>query len=584
MIVQSLKRALQRRRRGAMAMIAVAALIPLTAMFAANANSGQMIEERRKTQDAADALASMHGAWTARSLNILSMNRVTSIQLLSVAAGSEALEGAMQEVEFTALLVATQLAGHAALHCWRAPWDTVTWTPVCAGWHALIGIPALKAVLGTSFVSSLVPGIEELQNFDPGDLTEEEQQALEDAGLDDLDNLGIPMDLLSGKPVGVWDIRQKYAPKHGIDVSHKALRALEGMNQAIISRFPTVMEEIGQEYIALHDVDDFHFNDPCNGPDLKGCSKTNSRDGMSLPLEEVPPLLSIDAGLSLDSAGERARYCAAFSYGSPGAGPLALMNTTFKARGFPSNKGPLEYGGSRTTKNLKKHLNKTTSIGKILHDFKEFYKRDNILSHMPRHYTTPGLDPFGQWANLIGTQKVNNNNSFTRRFNIKMASICTGVTLDAVMPEFLPDPSDLPDWVPFKYMINIDIQAPLPTLYKLKDVPTVQVPPFTQPDQMPEPFHILALTQAEKGRRLASTVLTDTVENHFGYGQVGVYNPDDASLYSQNWRFRLMPATRMDSARGIAGDLRTQARSSFRDLSRSLTGVSHSSWDRVHAH
>ena len=579
-----LKSVIHRRRRGAVALLGVVALIPLTAMFAANANSGQMIDERRQLQDAADALAMTHGAWTARSLNILSMNQINSIQLLSVAAGSEALEGAMQEIEFHALLVAVQLTAHGALHCWRGPQDTITWTPVCTGWHALIGIPALKAVLGTSFVGDLVPGVSDLLDFDPDDLTDEEKEAFEEAGLDDLDDLGIPTGLLSGKPTGVWDIRKKYAPKHGMQVSHKALAAIEGMNQAIISRFPQVMKEIGETYIAAHEVDDFHFNDPCNGPDLKGCRKTSTRDGMSLPLEKVPPLLSLKNGLDLSSAPDRARYCAAFSTGAPGLGPLALINTTFKARGFPANKGPLEHGGSRSTPNLKKYLNNKTSIGRILHDFKDFYKSSNILSHMPRHYTTPGLDKFKQWSNLIGTQRVNNNNSFTRRFSTKMATICSGVTLNEILPDFLPNPGDLPDLVPFKEMLTFDIQATLPTLYKLKDVPTLQAPPFVQPDQMPEAFHILALTQRKKGQRLASKVLTDTVKNHYGYGQVGVYNPDDASLYSQNWHYRLMPATRMDSATNVASDLRRQAPNSFSDLAQSLSGASHNTWARIHAH
>ncbi len=593
MILAKLRVAVQRRRKGAIAMISVAAMIPLTAMFAANANTGQMVEERRKMQDAADALAMTHGAWTARSMNMLAMNRITSMQLLSVAAGSEALEGAMQEVEFTALLVAAQLAAHGASHCWRVPLDEYWWTPVCAGWHALIGVPALKAVVGTSFVPGMASGIQDLIDFDPDDLSDEEREALEDSGVD-LDALRPPMDLLSGRPVGVWDIRQKYAPKHGIDVSHKALEAVIGMDEAIISQFPQVMAEIGEEYARLHEVDAFHFNDPCEDPSLSGCSQSATHNGMALPLEEVPNMLgmgsgfdtqsTVDFGAMTSGATERARYCGAFFLGTPGAGPFNLMNTTFRARGFPNNRGPLMHGGSRGTPVLKRHLNDTTSIGKILHDFKDFYRRDNILSHMPRHWTVPGLDPFGQWANLIGTQATSGPNSFTRRFDLKMASICSGVTMASLLPSGLPGIADLPDWVPFKWMIALDIQAPLPVLLKPKDVPTLQVPPWVQPDQMPDAFRILALTQAAKGKRLAAQVLTDNVQNHFGYGQVGVYNPDDASLYSQNWQYRMMPATRADDARDLAGNLSRQAPGAFGDLSQSLNGVGHGTWSRVNAH
>lgn len=591
MILTRLKETLSRRRKGAVAMIGVAAMIPLTAMFAANVNTGQMIEERRKTQDAADALAMTHGAWTARSLNMLSMNRITSMQLLSVAAGSEALEGTLQEVEFHAALVAAHITIHGAQHC---PFKFVLdapWTPICIGWHALVGIPALKALMGTSFSLSEVPGLDGLLDFDPDALSDEERENLEDQGIDP-NNLGAPMGLMNGMAQnGVWDIRRLYDPKHGAETAKKALKAVIGMDEQIIKNFPQVMAELGEEYIRLHDVDDFHFNDPCNGAGLDNCSKQATRNGMALPIEEVPSFslgnLDVTAGIDIggmtSGVSERARYCGGFYLGTPGAGPFNLMNTTFKARGFPNNRGPLSYGGSRSRPNLKVFINERTEIGRILYDFKRFYRRDNILSHLPR-YLAIGLDPFAQWANLKGPQNKVGSNSFTRRFDFKMASICSGVKIDDLLPNFLPNLNDLPDWVPFQYMIRLDVMAPLPPLYKLKDVPTVQVPPWVQPDQMPDPFRILALTQSEKNKRLADQVLTDDVQNHYGYGQVGVYNPDDASLYSQNWQYRMMPATRADDARDLGRDLSQQARASFRDLSRSLSGVSHGTWGRVNAH
>ncbi len=80
MILERVKDALGRRRRGAVAVLAVATMVPVTTMLAAHMNAGQMIEDRRQVQDAADALAEMHGAWTARSLNTLSMNNVTTTQ------------------------------------------------------------------------------------------------------------------------------------------------------------------------------------------------------------------------------------------------------------------------------------------------------------------------------------------------------------------------------------------------------------------------------------------------------------------------------------------------------------------------
>ncbi len=88
----SLRDLLNKRRRGAVAMMAVAGMIPAATILAANMNSGQMTNDRRVVQDGADALAMMHGDWTARALNIISMNQVGATQALTVAIGSEALD------------------------------------------------------------------------------------------------------------------------------------------------------------------------------------------------------------------------------------------------------------------------------------------------------------------------------------------------------------------------------------------------------------------------------------------------------------------------------------------------------------
>ncbi|MEM6389926.1 MAG: hypothetical protein AAF825_08825, partial [Pseudomonadota bacterium] len=95
-----------KRRRGALAMVALAGLVPVTAMLSANANSAQMVDDRRQAQDAADALASLHATWSARSMNIISMNNVTTAQLMSISVGAEALFLTTTEIN-TGVIAAT---------------------------------------------------------------------------------------------------------------------------------------------------------------------------------------------------------------------------------------------------------------------------------------------------------------------------------------------------------------------------------------------------------------------------------------------------------------------------------------------
>ncbi len=54
MILARIKSALARRRRGAVALVAVAAMVPVAGMLTASLNSSQMVDDRRATQDAAD--------------------------------------------------------------------------------------------------------------------------------------------------------------------------------------------------------------------------------------------------------------------------------------------------------------------------------------------------------------------------------------------------------------------------------------------------------------------------------------------------------------------------------------------------
>ena len=476
-----------RRRRGAIALVAVAAMVPVTAMIAANANSGQMVNERRMTQDGADALAAMHATWTARSLNVISMNNVTETQLLTVAIGSEALAGTLAEIGIAVGTVNAAIAAHILQFCNTGELISAA---ACAAANELVALPA-----------NIIGGIALAKHF-------------------------------------------QYRPDHGMQVANQGLRAIEGMNRAIIERLPVAMAEIGRDYADELGIDEFHFADPCNGGPAKNCTTTNTNDGMALPVEE-------------GSFTTYQQYCRAMEDG-------ALWGfTTYRARGFRASGGPLKRGGSRRP-HVRDHIQALTSIDKDLKFFKDFYRNATLIG-------TNGITRFPQWANLQGPQ-TRGNNSFLRRFNTKHASLCfTGGTRGGIS-------SPVPGLLPI-------IEAPVPTFWKLRDISPINPIPIVQPDKMPDAFRILALTQKQKGKRLAAQVLTEDVQSHFGYGQAGVYNPDGANLFSQNWRYRMMPATRMDDPSKMARDLRRQAKAPFDPLATSLGAVtSTGSWGRVNAH
>ncbi|MEO1308122.1 MAG: hypothetical protein AAFV38_09385, partial [Pseudomonadota bacterium] len=510
----------------------VATIVPVTTMLAAHMNAGQMIEDRRQVQDAADALAEMHGAWTARSLNVISMNNVTTTQAVTLALGSEALNGTLVEIDIVAAMIGVRAGFHYWASCFT-PGATFVWNVgVCGYTHLGYAVPALNAAW--------------------------------DAG----------------------QIRRRFNPRHGMDTAEKAMNAIEGMNQAIVQRFPRAIAEMGTEYAAAHGVDDFYFDDPCKGPGPGTCATTASSDGMALPIEPIPvsPL-----GANGDVNLSRAEFCAAMQFGTPTSG---LKLATFDDRGFPQGRGPLRHDANTS---VKEHINQATSIYTTLRTFKRAYQRRGLPiyitplpgiegdfgqnlggSDLPTRYGAP--TPHPPFLNVPGPQ-TRTANSFTRRYDAKFGLFCAGITTEE-WPVFREIRRFVSGVLPgFSY----ELEAQVPTLWKLRNVSPVSI--LVTPEQMPDDFHILAVAAKAKSNRVASSVLTDGVQYHHGYGQVGVYNPISADLFSQDWTYRPMPATRMDDPGAVAQGLRADASAMFAPLADSLSAAAGSAeWGRINAH
>jgi hypothetical protein len=556
---------LSRRRRGAMAVIAMVGMAPVTAMMSTNLNTSQMVDDRRQMQDAADALANTHGAWTARALNIISMNNVTAAQLLTVAVGSEALSMTTTEIIAAATAATTAIKAHEAREC--RPYskvDAVLWTPACIAWHEMINLPAIYAA------------------------------------------------------IRAMDINSDFDPMHGVETARKALDAIDGMNKALAARHPRAMSEIAQSHYRLLDLDDHHFADPCNGPGVANCSRRNSRDGMALPL--------IEAETGFDGA--YTRLAALMQFGT------VTTDTTFLKRGFTERlRGPLRVGGSRARPELDEHINNITEVGNILYEFDWFYR--STLSDMPRHplhgpgtALIPRIDGIKS-APYRGAGFVDRRRNlldvlhdagriaapineialglarlapigFDRHFRSRTG---TYLVLNPPVPNRRQDRTGNNSFHRFFTMLHMSVATPdvrrfipvsiippataveVPEIFQLPGISPIHPAPPVEPIAMPDEFRILAFGQKAKSRRFGERIMSSPVTGHTGYAQAGVFNPDGATLFTQNWQSRLMPATRLDNPRQAGRDLDRAASAAFDDLASDLQQVrSSSSWGRVHAH
>ena len=563
MILPRLKAALARRRRGAVALVAVAGMVPVAGMLTASMNSSQMIDDRRATQDAADALGRMHGAWAARSMNILAMNAVTETQLLTVALGSEALNGTLIEQQAAIAAALGHIGSHAARKC-KPKFKFDPWPILCGSWHGMAMVPAIEAEITL---------------------------------------------------LGIWS---DYDPAHGIEVARRGLTAIEGMNRAIIERFPRAMHEIGEDYARELGIDEFHFDDPCDTDLARDCESGRTRDGMALPVEEG------------DMTTNLAR-CFAMHNGT------TTRSTGFRARGFDLGQGPLDHDGATSVRDF---INDETGVGEMLHGFKDAYENGFFASRLPHYYHSfatlgtptdigsigggiadivdaivgpdadlgelldgidvgspdwiddlPGPDSgvedvleglelgsaagwtqHPDWANLPLEQAREDDNSFTRRYDAKLASICAGIDSGLYL-------------APLASGFAPILESPIPTAWKLPGIGATEIFPPVAPAEMPEEFQILALAQREPSTRLGSGVFADHDTPHNSYGQTGLFNPDGADIYSANWRYRLMEAMRLDRPGAVADRMRSRAPAEFSDLADTLRAVNDlASWERIHAH
>lgn len=561
-----IRRILSRRRRGAMAVIAMVGMAPVTAMMSANLNTSQMVDDRRQMQDAADALANAHGAWTARALNIISMNNVTAAQLLTVAVGSEALSMTTNEIIVAAAAASAAITAHGGREC--KPYskvDAVLWSPLCGAWHSAIGLPAAYAA------------------------------------------------------IRAMDINSDFDPMHGVETARKALDAIDGMNRALVARHPRAMSEIAQSHYAILDLDDHHFADPCNGPGVANCRRTNSRDGMALPL--------VEARTGFDGA--YTRLAALMEFGT------VNTDTTFLKRGFTQRlRGPLRVGGSRARPELDEHINNITEVGNILYEFDWFYR--SSLSDMPKHplhgpgtalfprfdgFKTPpyrGAGFVDRRRNLLdfmhemgritvplneialGIARLSPVNGFDRHFQSRQG---TYLNLNPPVPNRRQDRTGNNSFYRFYTMMHMSVAMPdmrrlipvsiippataveVPEIFQLPDISPIDPLPPIEPIAMPDEFRILAFGQKDKSQRFGERIMSSPVTGHTGYAQAGVFNPDGATLFTQNWQSRLMPATRLDNPRQAGSDLDRAARAAFDDLAADLRQVrTQSNWGRVHAH
>jgi len=117
----------RKKQKGQIIIMMMFAAIPLLLLMAYVFNGGYLVAQKTKLQNTADTAALMETTWTARTLNIMSMNNTALTQSQAIASAGYTLERHLMDSGLTAGLVAGFYVGRI-----------IGWAKKCTPWCPLV--------------------------------------------------------------------------------------------------------------------------------------------------------------------------------------------------------------------------------------------------------------------------------------------------------------------------------------------------------------------------------------------------------------------------------------------------------------
>lgn len=555
---------LHRDERGFLSPIIIFMLVALAYMIVWILNTGQMVYDKQRTQDTADAAALVHADWSARSLNVMAMNNVAASQATVILATSTAYQLTLAELEARSLTIAAQLARFSASSgLGEGSRYLPTGAPYC-GFYA--SIPFVGGFIQAACVAFQVwRGIGAVR-----------ATAYVVASMKD------------------------YNPPGLISKSRKIIKAMNEMNTYLVDSFP---ERVGNEALNLVRVDDADhlvFHPACKS--AKTCRRSSEGQGGDLPVEKG----------TAKGAIAYAEMCLAMSKGttSLGAGAASLqMRGEYAKRGFPSGKGPLTAGGvdgrhirdfvndeSETDEELPAFYDwyeifgpgyyTGVSFGEIFKKFapsksikvfgfkidvkKVFIKAATVFFEDVMGFKLGFINIFqypinAPWPRYSDEQTAEKND-FTRKFDTIWSGVCGAGGIGGAI------------------VSKIGI---LPSPYWLKGRPVYAFDPVSTrkaADQM-KPYRSLAVVSRKPRARLQTARFVDKTPSAYAFAESWVHNYTAFDLYTQDWLAVLVPTSLMGNTGAVSQTVKNSpAADSYKVLTQAFDKGGSNAWSRVNTH
>ncbi|MBY2995991.1 hypothetical protein HF263_13985 [Rhizobium leguminosarum] len=537
---------LHRDERGFLSPIILYMTIALALMIVWILNTGQMIYDKQRTQDTADAAALVHADWEARYLNIMAMNNVASSQATVVMATSVAFQLTTAELALRSTAILAKLAqysfteglGPASLlppmppmpHC--PGWQKV---PVVGGiiYGACLAFQGVRAIGATKAIAYTVKA---QIDYDP------------------------------------WGLIVK---------SSDIIDAMNDLNDYLVESFPQRVGNEALHLVRLNKSDHVVFHPPC-----ESCNNAGEGAGGNLPVDRD----------GINPASAYAEMCLAMTYGTQGQDPL-LMRGEFANRGFPNGKGPLTAGGVDGS-HIRDWVNHESGIDDALVDFYIFYEAFGpaYLSKIPFKAIIEQFGDLSWWQELLldgsffiaeeffgiefgivnpfqlpidkpprySDKQTKDENDFTRKFDTIWDGVCSPAGAAISMAGALPVVS-------------------FPKPYWLKGRTPFNFTPFGG-EQLAD-YQTLAIVSRAPRARLQIRIFKDKTPSAYALAQSWVHNYTAFDLYTQDWLASLAPATLADDIGEVSNTIKqSPAADSFTGLTRVFDRGGANAWAAVNTH
>jgi hypothetical protein len=470
-------------------------------------DTGDAILRKTRLQQAADSAAISQAEWSARSLNVISMNNVAQTQLHTTRIiGASLHTYALQAEAKTAYVEAQLLIETGKVNNWNVQWcktkiGCLYSAPITATWMTGMGV---------------------YQGF-----------------------------LLYNAGVVVYKHWIKYEPMNGYEYSHSAFEAIYEMDDYLLD------EERANDFgAASFELAEYHGAENLYTFGGQGCSDRKCGDnnpiGMGVPATKGS--FSPSASDLLNAGSIAKQFCDASKKGTPSqtsrlgyAGYQGGRLNGSPGRGYPTGRGPWMHSGGETAF---KHVNDETKMARYVGNLDDLW-RD---APWPGFYGSgmaghPGPErPIAQqktwlkkWPPDGSNRQSMNSNAFLEMSEKLDDLYCStfgvgGAVLDQIkVLDSFPSLGILP---------NFARMTPRPV--GLKGMQNAASALGSTPSSLLERFtdsrYMSVFTVARDEGKISLPDQDDKI-SIYAYSQAQIYNPSAPDLYSQNWRARLVQAS-----------------------------------------